>query len=615
MNETLAATNKLRLLLRVALSLCLSSLLHGSLTHWSSVSPARAQSPASPRRVNVPYFPSVVDGTQWSQAAIFWFGKNEQGVPSRNYADVRVAYSALALHVRVTAVDYYLWYNQNPASADDLTQYDAVAIYLDVAHDRGTMPQTDDYFFLDGARHWPNDNAPQYHRQGQGNGSGWNTAWNGSWTDMEAMQWSCDPGPNSNSCGIDYGWTAVYTIPWTTFGLSGPPPEGTLWGLGVLLYDRDASPPAGYVAPEYWPETFAANSPATWGELHFGRADYRPTPAAPQGTTTIRAASPTDNTVEDAWIGGGGTCSGGHEGGSEINHGDDSDLFVGTETAPTHFPCFNKSYLRFSLDAIPPGKAIISATLTLHHWGNAGDSGQAQPSWVNLFTISDPWQEMSIHWNNAPLAQENVAASWIYPLTSFPGWPGNPYNWDATQAVAEAYAAGRPVSLAIYGSDTAQHSSKYLTSSETGDWNATGRPTLVVVWGQPVAALSKQVWPMDVTNEDVVTYTLSWLGTGQALTMTDTLPNGLSNPGAIIASSGNANYNPGVRQVVWIGTPSAGQAVTVTFLATVQISGPLFLHNTAALIADSGVASSDTATILIDGRRVYLPLVMEAHSP
>ncbi len=613
MNEISVAIKRPRSLLRLALALCMSSLL-GVIGQCLSTIPARAQSPDPPRRVNVPYFPSVVDNTQWSQAAIFWLGKNEQGVPGRNYADLRIAYSATALHIRVTVVDYYLWYKENPVPTDDLTQYDGVAIYLDTAHDRGTAPQSDDYFLFDGARHWPNGNAPQYHRQGQGNGGGWNTAWSGSWTDTEAMQWSCNPGPNSNSCTIDYGWTAIYTIPWTALGLSGPPAEGALWGLGVILYDRDDSPPAGYVAPEYWPETLAANNPGTWGELHFGSAHYHPLPAVPENTTMIRAASPTDNTVEDAWMGGGGSCSGGHEGGSEVNHGNDASLYVGSETAPTHFPCFNKSYLRFSLNAIPPGKTIISATLRLHHWGNA-DPGLAQPSWVNLFTIRDPWEEMSIHWNNAPLAQENVAATWIYPITQSIPWPGNPYDWDATQAVAEAYTAGRPVSLAIYGSDTEQHSSKYLTSSETGDWNVAGRPTLTVVWGQPVAALNKHAWPTSVKNGDAVTYTLTWLGTGQALTMTDTLPGGLGTPTSIKASSGGISYDSGARQVIWTGTPSAGQAVTVTYRTPVQISGPLALHNTAILTANGAFASSDTASIIVGARIVYLPLVTKATTP
>jgi hypothetical protein len=364
------------------------------------------------------------------------------------------------------------------------------------------------------------------------------------------------------------------------------------------------------VSPETWPETFHADSPATWGELNFGYADYQPPAATPEGTTLIRAASPEDNTVEDAWMGGGGWCSGGHEGGSEINHGDDGALFVGTETAPTHFPCFNKSYLRFSLDAIPLGKVIISATLTLHHWGNA-DPSQAQPSWVHLFTISDPWDEMTIHWNNAPLAQENIAASWVYPITEHVDWPGNPYNWNAAQAVAEAYAQGRPVSVAIYGSDSDQHSSKYLTSSETGDWNVTGRPSLTVVWGQSQAVLNKQVWPTSVSNGDIVTYTLTWLGSGQLLTTTDTLPNGLSAPGPISASSGDAIYDPVERQVVWTGMPPAGQAVTVTFPVTVQVDGPLALRNTATLTANDTHMSSDTALVIVDGYSTYLPLIMK----
>jgi hypothetical protein len=569
--------------------------------------PTYAQSPYPPRRVNIPCFSGEVD---WAQTAIFWFGKNEQGVPSRNYADVRVAYNVDAFHVRITIVDYYLWYRVKPASTDDLTQYDAVAITLDTDFDRAATPQIDDYTFLIGAHHWPNENATEYHRQARGTGTSWDTTWTNDWTDYEVMQWSCNPGPNSNECGIDYGWVATFTIPWGTLAHSGPPPKGTLWGLGVLLYDRDDESPAGYVAPEPWPETFGANGPATWGELHFGYADYELPLAVPRGTTVIRATSPEDDAVEDAWMGGGGNCSGGHEGGSEINHGEDTGLFVGTETAPTHFPCFNKSYLRFSLDAIPPGQTILSATLTLHHWGNA-DPGQARPSWVHLFIISDPWQEMTIHWNNAPPAQENVAANWIYPITEPVGWPGTPCDWDATYAVAEAYAEGHPVSVAIYGSDTAQHSSKYLTSSETGDWNTEGRPTLTVAWGQPLGVVNKQVRPVAVTNGDIVTYTLSWLGTGQTLSMADTLPSGLSAPGPINPSSGEASYNPIARQVVWTGEPAAGQAVTVTFPVTVQVGGPLALRNTAVLTANSVYTSSDTALIIVDGYSIYLPRIMK----
>jgi hypothetical protein len=563
-----------------------------------------SQSTNTPRRVNIPYFAGDVT---WAESAIFWFGVNDvtdPGVPGRNYADVRVAYTSEALHVLITTVDYYLWYNENPQPEDDLTQYDATAIYLDTYHDQVTAPQNDDYTFLIGANDW--EDNPKYHRQGRGTGSGWNNTWTAAWSGHSGMQWECNPGPNSNDCGIDFGWAANYTIPWATLGLSGPPDAGTLWGLGVQLYDRDDQPPAGYVAPEYWPETFATGSPATWGEIHFGYASYTPPPAVVSGSTIIRAASETDNTVEDSWMGGGGWCSGGHEGGSEVNHGAASELFVGTETAPTHFPCFSKSYLRFALDSIPPGKVITSATLTLHHWGNAGESGQAQPSWVSLFTITDPWQEMVIHWNNAPLAQENISATWIYPLLGFPGWPGIPYDWDATQAVAEAYGEGRPANLAIYGSDSEQHSSKYLTSSEVGDWDVEGRPKLTVVWGDPLAAVSKHAAPTRVTNGDTVTYTLNWLGVGQNLTLTDTLPMGLSGPGTLDASSGTASYDTGTRQITWVGTPDTGQAVALTYTVTVQVDGPLFLRNTAVL-AFSGGENTASAVLCVDCYPIYLP--------
>jgi len=329
----------------------------------------------------------------------------------------------------------------------------------------------------------------------------------------------------------------------------------------------------------------------------------------------IRAASPEDNTVEDAWMGGGGTCSGGHEGGSEDNHGDSTNLFVGTETAPTHFPCFNKSYLRFSLDAIPAGKEIVSATLTLHHWGNAGNPGQAQLSWVHLFSISDVlWDEMAIHWNNAPLAQENIDVTLIDPDLPIADWPGNPYYWDATQAVAEAYATGQPVNLAIYSSDTAQHSSRYLVSSETGDWNVEGRPALTVVWGQE-APLKKSAQTAPAPPDTLlslggaITYTLRVLGSDQALTMTDVLPARISHPLTYTASYGSIAYDTGARELTWTGAPSAGQVVTITYPVTVTQGGTYTIVNTAHLAMADGGTSTASSTVIVEPWQAFLPSV------
>ena len=583
---------------RALLLILCASLIVG---HWLPLPPANARSPDPPRRVNVPYFSGDVT---WAETAIFWFGQNKQGVPSQNYVDVRVGYTSAALMVRATVVDYYLWYDQDAIATSDLTQYDAITIYLDTTHDQAATPQSDDYWFLISARHW--QDMSNYARQAQGNGSGWNTGWTPptEWTAYSGMSWSCDPGPNSNECGIDFGWTAIFTIPWETMGLSGPPSEGTLWGLGVQLYDRDDDPPAGYVAPEYWPETFDADSPATWGELDFGYADYEPSPAISVSTTTVRRGL--NGTVEDAWMGGGGTCGGGHNGGSEINHGDSGDLFTGSETAATHFPCFNKSYLRFSLDDIPPDKVIISATLTLHLWGHAGETPDlAQPSWVHLFTVNDPWEEMTIHWNNAPLPHENTTATQVNPYSS-PGdihWPGDPYTWDATRAVAEAYTSGQPLSVALYASDSAQHSSKYYVGSESTIAN--GRPTLTVLWGDPVGTLNKTASPSGASPGDTITYTLVMVGSGQPLTLTDDLPAGVSPP---LAHSPGLTYTP--HRLAWSDTPDAGEQVTLTYVVTVTAFSRTALWNRAVLTQTGGLTNTATALVLVDPLLVYLPLIL-----
>jgi len=91
------------------------------------------------------------------------------------------------LQVHVLVVDYYLWYNEDPQPNHDLTQYDAVTLYLDTHHDRMATPQSDDYYFLSALHLYPVEDAPEYRRQARGTGSGWNTAWSGSWTDTVAM--------------------------------------------------------------------------------------------------------------------------------------------------------------------------------------------------------------------------------------------------------------------------------------------------------------------------------------------------------------------------------------------------------------------------------------------
>jgi hypothetical protein len=111
------------------------------------------------------------------------------------------------------------------------------------------------------------------------------------------------------------------------------------------------------------------------------------------------------------------------------------------------------------------------------------DPSQALRSLVQVSTVGQAWDEASITWNTAPLAVENVSQSWVDVIPS-PGlpWPGAARTWNVSWALTQAYGASQPVlRLALYEADGAYHSGKYFSSSDTGDWNAAGRPTLRVI--------------------------------------------------------------------------------------------------------------------------------------
>ena len=119
------------------------------------------------------------------------------------------------------------------------------------------------------------------------------------------------------------------------------------------------------------------------------------------------------------------------------------------------WPCFAKYFIKFPLGTVPAGKVIISATLTLHHFGNPGVGwgDPLEPSYLQILTVGQDWDQNTLTWNTAPMARENVSAAWVDPLFAYGGDPGVPRTWDVSRAVAEAYNAGEPLDLAIYSAD------------------------------------------------------------------------------------------------------------------------------------------------------------------
>ena len=279
----------------------------------------------------------------------------------------------------------------------------------------------------------------------------------------------------------------TYNIPFSSLGLSGPPNDGTVWGLGVTLHDRDENPGVP-LADQHWPAGLQPATPASWGQISFGWPENSPPPIPTTGSVTIRHGLNGVN-MPDAAVGGHSTCGGAIDYWTEwgyLNWAGYEQVNVQNQWLDvSDWPCFSKLYLDIPLDDIPANKVIKTATLTLNHFGNSGGGQWGDPpdSYIQVLTTGGNWSESQINWNNAPYAIENISMTLVPPLLTFPGWPGVPRHFDVSKAVAAAYDAGDPIlKLVVYSADGPRHTGKYFYSADADE---AGRPMLTVEWGDP----------------------------------------------------------------------------------------------------------------------------------
>ncbi len=430
------------------------------------------------QRVNAPYFDSAMN---YSEMAVCWFGRV---APTENYADVRVGYNRDKLVMNIAAFDRRLWYDTSP-SAVDLTAWDAVTLYLSLDSGPGNALNANAYRFV-GQLNWWEDRTL------------WQAAYRYGGTAWAAINppfatYSGWRGDVPNTDVDDQGWNVSFSIPFTSLGLAGPPAEGAMWRLAIVLHDRDDA--AGTpILGKTWPEAMVADQPASWGVLNFGVPGYTPPAATPGGGVAMIRHKLNGITVSDAAVGGYAVCGAGTDYWTqwgdtrESFYSVDHDRFnVQNQSDIADWPCFSKYYVTFPLSSLPASKIVISATLKLYQIGNAGEGWTPgpQPSFIQILTVDRAWDEATLTWNNAPLASENITGTWVDPLPSFPGWPGVPRQWNVSRAVAKAYAIGQPLRLAVYSADEPYHSGRYFSSSDVADWDEVGRPTLIVTWGEP----------------------------------------------------------------------------------------------------------------------------------
>ncbi len=408
---------------------------------------------------------------------VFWFGE-VRGV--ENYTDVRIAYNSSELYLRLQVFDRGCFYDQNPP-LDEPTRWDGAAVFLNLSGNIGNTPSLNSYQFLVQFDRDMNWNPPweitkfSY----QGNGYSWVEA-NLPFSMNSSNQYISDQKTNCR------GWIASLRIPFTSMGLSSAPSYGTIWGMAIANYDRDDD--AGtYITPKVWPKNVNVNSPVTWGKLSFGLPPTTPTQV---GNITLIRQGMNNAFVPDASVGGYAVCGGDPENywtlWGDTNEGfynpERSNYNIQNQANISDWPCFSKVYISFPLDQVPLGKQILSATMTLHVFGNAGSAGNEPASLIHVYTVDESWTDTTITWNNAPYIDRYISNTWVPSPPDEDYFPGTPHNWDVTSAVIEAYQKGIPVNLVLYSSDNFFHSGKYFVSSNTGDWNAEGRPILKIVW-------------------------------------------------------------------------------------------------------------------------------------
>jgi hypothetical protein len=423
------------------------------------------------QQINIPHFAGSVP---FEQSAVFWFGQVDL---DKDSADVRIGYTDQEITVNITVIDRRLWYSTSPSPAN-LTTYDGISLYLSLHGNDGSAPGAKD-FRLD-SQMSGYEARGNYQAAFQGNGSSWGTA---------STPFSSSPGWRGtlNQDVDGKGWAITYHIPFSSLGLSSAPSSGAQWALGVVLHDRDSL--AGPAQPdESWPKGFDGTKPSTWGGLNFGLPTYIPGKATQSGTVLIRSGF-NGAVVDDAAVGGGVNCGIGLDywrnwGLANYSGKSVTERNIQNQSDISDYPCFSKTYIRFPLSQVPAGKIILSAKLSLYQMGSS-DPTQAKSSLIQISRVSPDWNKSTINWNNAPQALENVSQTWVDKLV-FPGWQNLPQKeWDVTRAVAMAYAAGQPLSLAFYSADSDYHSGKYFVSSDTDDWNGANRPALNITWGQP----------------------------------------------------------------------------------------------------------------------------------
>ena len=560
-----------------ASKLALLLLMLASLWPHSSL----AQS-STPPTIHVPYSGTTPDP---AKGAIFWFGILNQ---ASNSANVRMSHADDSLVVMLHIFDRLVIYDQADSVGRDLTQWDAVSLYLDNQSDLNAPLGAGSYRFDAELSHWQlrTNYQAAWRRQGD--------AWQRAETPFASAS-GFRGAPNDTL--DDRGWTARFQIPFAALGLSSAPSQDTQWRMALVLHDRDEITGAP-LPSQLWPQAAGLDQPATWGRVAFGAPTYNATGVTAVQTLSLRHGV-NQLVAQDGAVGGHSLCGAQFSpnffnGWGDANYAGLTQVNIQNQWDVADWPCFSRYYVTFPLTALPSTAKIVSATLTMQMFGNAGYAeGDAKPSMFQVARVAEEWDERTLTWNNGPTVLENSSWTTVNPMQA--GDPAaKPVNFDVSRAAADAVAAGQPLRLVLYSSDGDYHSGKYFWSADAGE---SLRPLLTIKWGSQgysISATPRQLVLDGDTTADVE-LAVAAVNSGETVTLSV----GPSSPAGLEIS----------LEPKTIAAPG-GKAKLIVSDRTSQNSQQAAVYTVPIRATNGTTEQTATLTVFVNGHELFLPEIV-----
>jgi hypothetical protein len=194
-----------------------------------------------------------------------------------------------------------------------------------------------------------------------------------------------------------------------------------------------------------------------------------------------------------------------------------------------------------------------------------------------------------------------------YSVTWYDTQTGQPSHTETLLAGGDGILT---LTVSDLGTDTAAKIA--LTSGPPPTETPTPMPTGVPA---PTPGARKEAIPPAAFAGETITFTITFAGTGEPLTVTDELPTQLGYLASHASCPGtfDLTYETNEHQVVYYGTAPVGSTCAIEIGVQVNAGHTLVVTNTA--IIDSGTAAYGVSTaVILNGRRLYLPVIIRESS-